>query len=195
MPTDRDEAYLAQLRDYYQTYGVLPSHASIAQLLGLRAKSAVTSLARRLKAEHFLDTAPDGRRLIPGERFFERPLADSVRAGFPDPASQMQPEMQSIDRQLIRTPSRTLLLKVKGDSMIDAGLLEGDMLVVERGAPARAGDIVVAIVDNEFTVKYLELDEHGQFYLRPGNKAYPPIRPKDGLEVFGKVTGTYRSYR
>ena len=66
-------------------------------------------------------------------------------------------------------------------------------LVVDRGAPARVGDIVVAIVDNQFTVKYLAQDGRG-FFLKPGNIAYPPIRPEGQLEIYGVVTGSFRRY-
>lgn len=85
------------------------------------------------------------------------------------------------------------MLTVKGDSMIDAGLMPGDTVIVKRGDPAKSGDIVVASVDNEFTVKYLEQDKTG-FYLKPGNTAYPNIRPHDHLEVFGMVVGSFRKY-
>jgi repressor LexA len=84
----------------------------------------------------------------------------------------------------VRVPSKTSLVRVKGDSMIDAGIHEGDLLVVEQQPNANVGEIVVAIVDNEFTVKYLEREKDG-FVLKPANKAYPVIRPRGRLEIFG----------
>ena len=87
-----------------------------------------------------------------------------------------------------------MLLRVRGDSMKDAGLLEGDLVLVLKGAPAKAGDIVVAIVDNQFTVKYLAQDKRGGFFLRPGNVAYEPIRAKSDLELYGRVVGALRKY-
>ena len=75
-----------------------------------------------------------------------------------------------------------------------AGLMPGDTVIVKKQAPAKLGDIVVAIVDNEFTVKYLASDKNG-FFLKAGNKAYPPIRAKDHLEVFGLVVGSFRKYQ
>jgi repressor LexA len=78
--------------------------------------------------------------------------------------------------------------------MIDAGILEGDYLVVEKQRHANVGEIVVAIVDNEFTVKYLER-EKSKFVLRPANKAYPVIRPKGDLEIFGVMAGLVRRTR
>lgn len=77
--------------------------------------------------------------------------------------------------------------------MIDAGILDGDTVVVEKRAAASVGDIVVAIVDNEFTLKRLRR-EKGRPVLRPANKAYAVIRPKENLEIFGVVTGLFRKY-
>lgn len=75
--------------------------------------------------------------------------------------------------------------------MIDAGILPRDTVIVKRNAPASIGDIVVAIVDNEYTVKYLAKDEKG-FYLKAGNAAYPAIRARDQLELYGLVVGVFR---
>jgi len=190
---NRDDLYLAKLRDYYAEHRVLPSFGTIAKLLGLKTSSAVAAMANRMKATGHLESSPD-RRLRPGKRFLERPLADSICAGLPQPANDVLPEGFIIDEHLIDTPSRTVLLTVRGDSMVDAGLLSGDIVVVKKGAPASIGDIVVAIVDRECTVKYLAKDQHG-FYLRPGNKAYQEIRPKDSLELFGVVVGEFRKYK
>jgi repressor LexA len=190
----QDQHYLDKLRNYYAQHRSLPSFSAIANLLGLKSTSSVSALAGRLKLQGFLDSGPD-KRLTPGKRFFEREILDSVRAGLPAAANDASSDVLTIDDFLIRSPSRTVLLRVKGDSMIDAGMVEGDILIVEKGAPARAGEIVVAIVDNEFTVKYLEVDKKTrEFYLRPGNKAYPNIRPQASLELFGKVVGQFRKY-
>ncbi len=191
MPTDQD--YLAQLQDYYATHRALPSLASLGQLVGLRAKSSAAALANRLKLAGYLTASPD-RRLAPTEAFFARPVVDTVRAGLPEPANDAGFEGLAIDAYLVGKPSRTVLLVVKGDSMVEAGLLEGDHIVVDRTRPAQAGDIVVAIVDDQFTVKYLMRDKRGH-YLKPGNPAYPVIRPRGGLEVYGVVTGSFRKYR
>lgn len=104
-----------------------------------------------------------------------------------------QGELFLIDQYLVRQPSRTLMVPVKGDSMIDAGIHDGDLVVVERTKAAKAGDFVIAIVDNEFTLKELGL-ERGKFILKPHNPAYPVIRPQEQLEIFGVVTGLVRRY-
>jgi SOS regulatory protein LexA len=189
---NRDDEYLGKLQDYYAQNRVLPSFTSVAKLIGLKSTSAVAAMVNRMKAAGFLDQGPD-RRLQPGQRFFERDVADSVRAGLPQPANDDVGRVVSVDEHLIKSPSRTVMLTVKGDSMIDAGLLPGDTVIVEKNAPSKPGDIVVAIVDNEYTVKYLEHDKRG-FYLKPGNKDYPIIRPKESLDLFGKVVGVFRKY-
>lgn len=78
--------------------------------------------------------------------------------------------------------------------MVDAGLLPGDTVVVTKGAPAKPGDVVVALIDNEMTVKTFTQDKRG-FYLEPANKAYKPIRARDQLEIFGLVVGMFRRYK
>lgn len=188
-----DGQYLAKLQDYYAQQRVLPSYASIGRLVGLNSKASVADMVLRLKAKGFLESSPD-RRLKPGKRFFERPLGESVRAGLPDAAAQSAPETLTIDEFLVEHPSRTILITVKGDSMIDAGIHAGDVVVVEKRVAANVGDIVVAILDNEFTLKRLDR-ERGRLVLKPENKAYPVIRPKGDAEIFGVVVGLCRKYR
>ncbi|MBK6337722.1 MAG: LexA family transcriptional regulator [Betaproteobacteria bacterium] len=186
-----DRSYLARLQEYYATHRVLPSYASIGQLLGLKSKSSVAAMVARLKLAGFIDSTPD-KRLAPTRRFFERPLAESpVQAGLPNPIDDGQGDALTIDDYLIEHPSQTVLVRVKGDSMIDAGILEGDLVVIEKAAAAKRGDIVIAIVDGQFTLKRLDL-EQGSFVLRPENKAYPVIRPEGTLEIFGVMVGLVR---
>lgn len=189
---NQDSVYLEKLRDYYAEHRVFPSFSGIAKLIGLGTTSAVSVMVGRLKEAGFLDSAPD-KRLQPGPHFFDRPVADTVNAGLPQPSNDVGVEGLNVDSFLIDNPSRTVLLTVKGDSMVDAGLLPGDTVIVKRGAPHQVGSIVVAKVDQEYTVKYLARDKRG-FYLKPGNDAYPPIHPKNDLDIFGVVTGSFRKY-
>ncbi len=188
-----DGQFLARLQDYYARHRILPSYSAIGNLVGLRSKASVADLVLRLKGEGFVESAPD-RRLKPGKRFFERPLAESVPAGLPSPATDSNPEGLSIDEYLVANPSKTVLITVKGDSMIDAGIHSGDVVIVEKRAVANIGDIVVAIIDNDFTLKRLH-KERGRIVLKPENKAYPVIRPTGDLEIFGVVVGQFRKYR
>ena len=190
---NRDNIYLAKLQDYYADHGVLPPYSTIMALLGLKSKSPVMALVARLKLQGFLESTAE-RRLKPGKRFFERPIFDSVRAGLPSVAGDTSYDTLSIDEYLIASPSHTVLVTVKGDSMIDAGIMFGDVVVVEKRGPANVGDMVIAIVDNEFTLKTLS-KEKGQFVLLPANPAYPVIRPKGELEIFGVVVGQFRKYK
>jgi repressor LexA len=186
-----DRSYLASLQDYYARHRVLPSYASIGSLLGLRSKSSVAALVARMKLAGLLQSTPD-RRLAPTRRFFERPLAESpVHAGLPSLIDDAPADALTLDDYLIEHPSQTVLVRVKGDSMIDAGIFDGDLAVVEKRSSARRGEIVIAIVDNQFTLKRLDL-ERGKFILRPENKAYPIIRPEGTLEIFGVMVGLVR---
>lgn len=190
---DKDMAHLAKLQDYYAGNGILPPYSVIMSLLGFRSKSPVAALIIRLKGEGYLESTRE-KRLKPGRRFFERQIFDSVRAGFPSPAGDMRHDTLTIDEFLVERPSSTVLVTVKGDSMIDAGILPGDTVVVEKRISANVGDMVIAIVDNEFTLKTLG-QEKGKFVLKPANPAYPVIRPQGNLEIFGVVVGQFRKYR
>ena len=107
------------------------------------------------------------------------------------PVDDAHADALTIDDYLIERPSQTVLIRVKGDSMMDAGIFDGDLVVVEKTAAAKRGDIVVAIVDDQFTLKTLDL-ERGRFVLKPENKAYPVIRPEGTLEIFGVMVGLVR---
>ena len=190
----RDAEYLSKLQDYYADWKSIPSYASLCEVFGIASKSWVKAILDRLEKAGYLERTPDGV-WIPTKQFFARPLAESsVPAGMPVMVSATQGEHFVIDEMLIDTPSKTTLIPVKGDSMIDAGIHDGDVAVVEKRMNANIGDIVVAIVDNEFTLKTLD-KERGQFVLRPANQAYPVIRPQGSLEIFGVLVGLIRKYR
>jgi SOS regulatory protein LexA len=187
-----DGQYLKELQDYYARHQIFPSYLAIAKIVGLKSTSSVSAMLERLKKQAYLES--ESRRLRPGARFFERPLMQSkVAAGLPAMAFDSPAEGLAIDAHLVRHPSSTFLVIVKGDSMIDAGLLDGDIIIVERDNAANDGDIVVALVDGAYTVKRL-VREHRKFVLKPENKAYPVLRP-DPLEIAGVVVGSFRKYR
>ena len=144
----------------------------------------------RLILQRFLAFTAD-KRLKPGARFFEHYVFDSVQAGLPNPANETPPEAITLENFLINRPSKTVLIRVKGDSMKDAGIYNGDLAVVERRYTADVGAIVVANLDNEFTLKYLDKDREGHF-LRPANADFEPIRR--GFEIFGVMVGLVRKY-
>lgn len=190
----RDGEYLAKLQDYYADWKNIPSYAKLCDVFGIASKSWVKAILTRLSTAGFIERTPDGA-WIPSRQFFARPLAESsVQAGMPVSVSATQGEYFVIDDMLIDRPSETTLIPVKGDSMIEAGIHDGDIAVVEKRNLASVGDIVVAIVDNDFTLKTLD-KEHGKYILRPANQAYPVIRPQGILEIFGVLVGLIRKYR
>lgn len=190
----KDAEYLAKLQDYYAEWKSIPSYASLCEVFGIASKSWVKAILDRLGKAGFIERTPDGL-WIPTRQFFARPFAESsVQAGMPVPVMATQGEYFVIDEMLIDTPSLTTMIPVKGDSMIDAGIHDGDIAVVEKRNLANLGDIVVAIVDDDFTLKTLD-KEGGKFILRPANPAYPVIRPHGSLEIFGVLVGLIRKYR
>ena len=193
MGQDKDFEYLGKIQDYFAEHKTLPTFSHVAQLLGFKSKNAVTSFVARLKLQGFLDYAPD-KRLKPGRRFFERIIAEStVQAGFATPSYGDSLDTMGIDDYLIEKPSQTILITVRGDSMKDAGIFDSDVVIVEKRAFANVGDIVVAILNREFTLKTLG-KEGDQFVLIPANKDFPVIRPNGDFEIFGVVVGQFRKY-
>lgn len=193
--TDKTESsgkVLAAIQDHFAKQRAMPSFADIARAVGISV-STVAFHVDALKANGFLGATSTGR-LVPGKAFFQRPLAGSVRAGLPAFADEPAAEGMLIDEYLVDTPSRTFLLTVKGDSMVDAGIFAGDIVVVKRGALAGPGDIVVVNANGEGTVKELAQDEAGELYLKARNPDYPDIQPAEGFEVLGVVTGQFRRY-
>ncbi len=119
--------------------------------------------------------------------------SEGVRAGFPTMAEGYTDNNISFDEILIKKPYSTFCVNVVGDSMIDAGICDGDMVVVEKGESVRDGDIVVANVDGDFTLKYYRI-KNGKIWLEPANSNYPNIIPQNELTIVGLVTGLVRKY-
>ncbi len=116
-------------------------------------------------------------------------VSGSVVAGFPSPAEQYQEPPLDLNELLVKRPAATYFVRVQGDSMVGAGISDGDMLVVDRSLRPADGDVIIASVDGDFTVKTYHRDKDG-IRLEPANQAYPIIRLRAGqeLDYFGKVT-------
>lgn len=123
-------------------------------------------------------------------------VTGSVRAGFPSPAEDFHVERLDLSSILITHPQATFFLRLRGDSMRDAGLFDGDLLVVNRALKPVHQDVVVGVVDGEFTCKSLWL-KYGRIKLVAANPTYPEIVPKDGqtIEIWGVVTASIRRFR
>ena len=139
-------------------------------------------------------------KLITGdfEKRLQLQFAPSVRAGFPSPAEDYMNESLDFNRDLIRHPEATFYGRVEGDSMINAGICDGDIAVIDRSIEAEDGSVVVAYINNEFTVKFLDLSHRkdGYIELRPANDAFQPIRidEDDNFEVWGVVIWTIKKW-
>ena len=119
----------------------------------------------------------------------------SVRAGFPSPAEDHQVERIDLMKQLIRHPQATFLLRVRGDSMKDAGILDGSVVLVDKAIRAASGHIVIAVVDGEFTCKTL-VRQAGHLRLQAAHPDYDDIVPTDGqtLEIWGVVVASIHQH-
>jgi repressor LexA len=131
-----------------------PRHGELEVITGFHSTHAVSVLVTHLFDETFPEHDATGR-LLPGRCFAGLAVLGTVSAGFPSPAEEALADTMTLDAYLITNKEATYLLKVTGDSMMEAGILPGDLLLVERGAEARDGDIVIAQVDREWTMKHL----------------------------------------
>lgn len=188
------ENYKSKIFDFYADRKRMPSYAEIMKLVGFKSKNAVSKLVDRLIEEGVLLKDAQGK-LLPSRSFGEVPLLGLVEAGIPSMADEELLESISIENYLIPHKEKTFMLEVKGDSMIEAHIEEGDFVIAERADTARNGDIVVAEVDGEWTLKYLRKDTvKNSMWLEPANKDYKPIHPKHSLRIAAVIRGVIRKY-
>lgn len=185
--------YAGQIEDFCLRAKRMPTYAEMLKLFGLRSKNAVFKRVASLVEKGFLQKDAKGRIVPVG---VQRPvrLVGYVQAGFPSPAEEETLDLMSLDDYLISNPQATFLVKVEGDSMIDAGIHPGDLVLIQKNLIPRHGDIVIACVDNEWTLKYFE-KRQGAVVLRAANKKYPPIIPRQELVIGGVVIADVRKYR
>jgi len=121
-------------------------------------------------------------------------LGVAIQAGFPSPAEDLGAKRIDLTAQLVKHPQATFLMKARGDSMREAGIFDGDILLVDKAITPRNGHIVVAVVDGEFVCKQLQL-RAGRMKLKAANPCFPDIVPKEGqvVEVWGVVTTAIKS--
>jgi repressor LexA len=170
----------------------MPTYSELMKIYGYKSKAAVFFLIQKFIKDGVLSKDKQGK-LIPKRLYGNISLLGYVEAGFPSPAEEELIDTMSLDEYLIGNKEATFMLKVKGDSMIDAGIREGDMVLVERGKQAKPGQIVIAEVDGEYTMKYLRMKD-GKHYLEAANEKYKPIYPKNELQVEAIVSAVIRKY-
>lgn len=170
----------------------MPTFSELGKVWKLRSKNAVSKAVNRLKELGVLEKDKKGM-LIPRSMVSSLKILGSVEAGFPSPAEEELADTLSLDDMLIQNREATFLLKVSGDSMSGAGILPGDMVIVDKAQNPKNGDIVIAEVDGEWTMKYLK-KRGGKALLVPANPKYKPIKPKNELRIAGVVTAVVRKY-
>ena len=182
-----------KLRDFLRVEGRAPGYAEMLALFGYRSKNAVYGLLRRLEEYGYIRKSPEGKIAATSKLGGSVRLLGAVQAGFPSPAEEELADTLTLDEFLIRRPEATFMLTINGDSMIGAGILPGDIVLVEKGGNPKVNDIVVAQVDDEWTIKYFVRD-HAGIRLDPANPKYRFIRPRRSFSIGGVVKAVIRKY-
>lgn len=195
---EKEEAVLNYLIKNISENGYAPSVRDIANDLGIKSTSSVHSYLHKLEKEGYIEQEQGKRRTLrlctPYSLGVGKiPLVGCITAGKPILAVENFDGYVDLPWDKLKYPENELFaLKVKGESMIDAGILDGDVVIVHKGNYAENGDIVIALIDEEATVKTF-YREHGHYRLQPENKTMQPIIVND-LTILGKVVASFRSY-
>ncbi len=169
----------------------MPTYSEMMSLFGFKSKNAVYRVVTKLIAAGIVTKDKLGK-LIPSSGFDEIPMVGLVKAGLPAPGELLTDSL-NIEEYLIPKKASTYLFEVDGDSMIEEHIADGDIVIAERTNTAKDGEIVIAQVDGEFTMKYLR-SKNGKLWLEPANKNYKPIYPEYELKVVAIVRSVIRKY-
>jgi SOS regulatory protein LexA len=170
----------------------MPSYSEMMTLFGFKSKNAVYRLVEKLM-DAGLVTKDHLGRILPSKSFGEIGVLGLIKAGLPSPGEEELRDSTSLDDFLIDKKELTFMLEVDGDSMIDAHIAKGDMVLVERTDKAKDGQIVIAEVDGDFTMKYFRMNGN-KVWLEPANKKYKPIYPEYDLKIAAVVKAVIRKY-
>ena len=199
--TPHQRTVLNYIGEFQRKRGYSPSLSDLALAFGVSSKNAVAKVVNVLVREGHLEKDPKGRIKImensnEQEQMMEPmmlPLFGPISAGFAAPVEEQAEEMITLDTYLIGDKASTFLLRVKGDSMMDAGIYEGDIVIVNRKKTPKLNDIVVGVLDGEFTLKRLKRDK-GKYYLQAENSNYPDMYAVEELQTAGVIEGSMRKY-
>jgi repressor LexA len=194
--TARQAEVLQLIRDFLQSTGFPPTRADIAQVLGFKSANAAEDHLRALERKGYIEILPGASRGIRLAEGAGLPVVGRVAAGSPILAEEHIQDRIQIDPQLFK-PYADYLLKVRGTSMRDIGIHEGDLLAVYSTPEARSGQVVVARINNEVTVKRFRR-QGNQNQLWPENRDFKPIKvdPKrDRFAIEGLAVGLIRNSR
>lgn len=181
-----------KLESFYKDNKRMPSYSEMMKLFGFKSKNAVFRVVEKLIEAGMVAKDHLGR-LIPAKSFGEIQMAGYVTAGLPASVEEELVDTVNLDDMLIKNKPLTYMLEVDGDSMIDAHIEKGDMVLVERSTTAKDMQIVIAEVDGEFTMKYFR-EKGGKCWLEPANKNYKPIYPEHSLNINAILKAVIRKY-
>ena len=170
----------------------MPSYSEMLKLFDFKSKNAVFKVVDKLMEAGLVAKDHLGR-IIPAKSFGEVPMLGYVTAGLPATVEEELAESVNLDDLLIKNKPLTYMLEVDGDSMIDAHIEKGDMVLVERATTAKDGQIVIAEVDGEFTMKYFR-EKGNKRWLEPANKNYKSIYPEHSLNINAVLKAVIRKY-
>lgn len=182
--------YLPQIQDFYKKNKRLPSYSEMLSLFGLASKNAIHKIVNKLVEQNYLQKI--NNKLAPANLFFQVPLLGNVKAGFPTGAEE-DLNFMSLDEYLIDNPNSSFMLKVAGDSLEGIGIFKDDLVILEKAKDANRGEIVLALIDGEWTLKIIEKVK-GMTVLKSANPKYPDFYPHLSLEIFGIVRSVVRKY-
>lgn len=182
---------IIKLRKFYRLEKRLPSYAEFCELFNFSSKGSAQYLVNQLISAGIIEKGDKGK-LLP-KKLIHIPHLGTIKAGYPMPAFEQRDDSIDVYQYIHDTTGDIYFLTVSGDSMIEALIGDGDKIIVDPKREPQNGDIVAAIVDNEWTVKYF-FKRNGRVELVPANKKYPIIRPKESLEIGGVVISVIRKY-
>lgn len=187
------EEKLNKIKKFFRKYRRLPSYSEMLKLFGFSSKNAVFKIVQKWIESGFIKKELGGK-LAPTSKFFSLPLLGNIKAGFPILAEENKSYL-TLDDYLIESPQSSFLLKVSGDSLIGIGIFDGDIVIIEQKKQAINGDVVLAQIDKEWTLKILKKDRiKQQSYLEAANPKYPPFYPLQELQIFGVVKAVVRKF-
>lgn len=185
------QAAITKFRTFYRNHKRLPSYQEICFLFNYSSKNAAVYLVDKLIDQGILEKDSQGK-ILP-KKLFHIPHLGSIRAGFPTPADVLNDDSIDFYEYLLGMPGDIFSLTVSGDSMMDEGISDKDIVIVDRARIPREGDIVAACIDTEWTVKYFH-KEGDRVEFHPANPNYPVLIPKNDLLIGGVVISVIRKY-
>ncbi len=184
--------YQTKIENFYSKNKRMPSYSEMMELFGFKSKNAIFKIVNKLIEAGVVAKDHLGR-LVPTESFGEIPMLGFVTAGLPATVEEEMTDTVNLDDFLIGKKEYTYMLEVDGDSMIDAHIERGDMVLVEKANQAKDMQIVIAEIDGEFTMKYFR-KVGNKSWLEPANKNYKPIYPTQSLNVIAVLKAVVRKY-